>query len=303
MTGTKKLASILIGFLAAGLEADKLLLAQAESLAGASTSKDLKKALENPELPEGRVLMDLLFSPGETLLFNMESHLPAKGLSARQMKALEQAVLAALPITAKIAFAGQADFFLQVPAFGARRFVRSLNLDANLGKDIPGFLQRQEEVLSLAVRSLVRQADIDWTKEREDFFLAFLERADWQDADFMPLVRKALEFIAHVPENTLPGPYLESIILWCRTHLEQARQTREDLAGTNMETRMALGIRPAFVDEGRLGQILWAAEKIYGLVFGPLLPKGPVRASEQELNPCNPQDLRLAIRTLLKDEG
>jgi hypothetical protein len=301
----KKLASIIINALKGELQADAALFAQADSLVGAFTFDELKKALADPDLPEGQVLMELLFSPGEDLLLRLEEHLPQKGLSSSRAKKLEQAVLAALPIKAKIAChrqAGPPYFWLEVPAFGAMRFVRSLNLDSDMGEQIPSFLQKREKKQALAVRSLVRQAGIVWTGAFESFFLAFLEQANWQDDDFMHLVRKALEFTAHAPKNTLPEPYLESIILWCRMHLEQARQTKEELAGTNKETRMALGIRPAFVDENRLGQSLLAAEKIYGLVFGPILPKGSVRVSDQELNPCNPQDLRLAIRAMLKDE-
>ncbi|MDI6796783.1 MAG: hypothetical protein QMD09_07555 [Desulfatibacillaceae bacterium] len=301
----KKLASIIINAIKGELQADAALFAQAQSLVGAFTFDELKKALLDPNLPEGQVLLELLFSPGEGLLLRLEEHLPQKGLSANQTKKLEQAVLAALPVKAKIAchgLAGPPCFWLDVPAFGAMRFVRSLNPGADLGEQIPGFLQKREKKQALAVRCLVRQAGIVWTEASENFFLAFLEQADWQDANFMLLVQKALEFMAHAPKNILLGPYLESIIRWCRLHLEQARQTRTDLAGMNMETRLALGVRPPYADEARLGQTLGAAERIYGLVFGPLLPGTPVRASEQALNPCNPQDLRLAIRSLLGDE-
>ncbi len=245
-----------------------------ESVAGAEGEAAIEAFLKSSDSTQTMPFLELVLFPDESALKNLlpqvwgtcSEVLPESDLVSRvsgkhpkaRIRMPETGTLLEIPVPeeAIAGVVGRLNIFVTVP----RQIERAL-------RDLP------DPELSRRLGVAVRGLEIQWDKQRIDFFCGLVnrltEKAPFSDPDGNQVFEGILELLNIFRETgAAKGPMAGLLAKrdWCRHHLEREKNSREDLAGVNMETRILSGIRPPHIDTARLGRILHNLDCLIALI-------------------------------------
>jgi len=218
---------------------------------------------------EGDSLLELLFSPDESVRFELEDLLatrPPPGVNEDRVVELlcrpAPSVGFRLPENR-----GEVAVVMTPPL--ARRFVYQLNL----GRTIPEPLAAEIEArLSgrdrLRLRIRIRDARFDFSPFKNDFVCRLIRQLRFEDEEDWESFAFALELLAEAaPAADIRDTLAQRKLLLVRA-LQHGRHLREQLAASNIETLLSRGQRLSWVDEAAARQQLVYVDRICLAAFG-----------------------------------
>lgn len=265
--------------LSAGVELSPAVMRFIDSTFSDPSAAELAAILDPEADGEGESLLELLFSPDESLQLEIEELLAAAPPPGPE----EERIAASLcrpALSAAFRLAGGRGVVkvAMTPAL-ASRFVHQLHARRRIPEPVAAAAApRLAERARLRLRVMLRNARFDFSPAKTDFLcrltgqLAFAAEGDWEALAF------ALELLAEVGPGADIRRALEERKKLLVKALHRGRQLREQLAAENIETLLSRGQRMAWVDEPAAWRQLDLIDRICRAAFGrsvPLDPAGP----------------------------
>ena len=203
----------------------------------------LAARLDDPDDDEAGPLRELLLFPGRETALALEPALAAADCDATDVPGLAGA-LTALVGQVRILLPDQPPLRLTVTPPELACLLTRLRPD----RTAPAALRRTlterfapQRALDLAVAC--RQADLDWSRPRESFLTALLNRLDPETPESPDAVRFALRFLGDLAPGTPPLAALPRLRERLASQLSRAKVQETTLAGSNFETLAMTGLR------------------------------------------------------------
>jgi hypothetical protein len=218
-------------------------------------------------------LLELLFSPDESIQLELEEFLVTKGSSGLNEEGRVVERICRPPLTAAFRLPENRGVVnVAVTPRLARRFVYQLKIDRlipeSVAADIESRLTGRDR---LRLRVLLRGARFDFSPSNTDFLcrligqLGFADDGGWESFAF------ALEMLAGADSAADICRLLEERKKLLVKALHHSRQLREQLAAANIETLLSRGQRLTWIDETATMRQLVCIDRIGLAAFGRIV--------------------------------
>lgn len=218
-------------------------------------------------------LLELLFSPDESIQLELEEFLVTKGSRGLKEEGRVVERICRPPLTAAFRLPENRGVVnVAVTPRLARRFVYQLKIDRlipeSVAADIESRLTGRDR---LRLRVLLRGARFDFSPSNTDFLcrligqLGFADDGGWESFAF------ALEMLAGADSAADIGRLLEERKKLLVKALHHSRQLREQLAAANIETLLSRGQRLTWIDETATLRQLVCIDRIGLAAFGRIV--------------------------------
>jgi hypothetical protein len=229
---------------------------------------ELAVILADDSNPERDCLLELLFSPDESVRLELEEFLA--GHPSEAVDAGRVAEILCRP-TLAVAFGRPGGGGLAVamtPAL-AFRFVRQLKIDRPIPPPIAAAIDsRTTGTDRLRLRVLARSARFDFSPAKLEFLCRLIAQADLRDEAGCDCFAFALELLAEIGPEADIGRTLARRKKQLFSALARARRQRDELASANFETLASRSLRLAWVDEAAARRQITHIDRIGLAVFG-----------------------------------
>jgi hypothetical protein len=247
------------------------------------SAAELQSILTDDALLERDSLLELLFSPDESLQLELENllALPQQGDPDAEEVAVR---LAMTPLAVSFRFAdgrGELQVALTLPL--ARRLTSALRI----GRDLPAPVAGRINACGTAparrrLRVMLRNARFDFTPAKTQFLCTLIPRLDVQDEDGRQCFAFALELLAELGGMEDFDKALAGRKQWLTRALHHSQRQREHLARSNVETLLSQGQRLTWVDEAAARRQIGFIDRIGLAVFG-VIPQIDFSSPAQEI--------------------
>ena len=241
-----------------------------ESSFGAVGSTALTAFLSS-DSDEAAVLVDLLFSPEESLCCRIEKHLAPKGLMKTDRERLARR-LRKRPLAAR-ARIGVSRVRVVMPPDLVDGFVGRLFLDRPVDETLAAMVsQIYDGQASLQVRSRLRQARLSRTDPEKKALSRYFKALNPDREPFWPLLEALIGFLEAAKEPFDLFTALADRKTACLRHLRQASDRSRTLQKHNIETFLIGGDRMPHVDTDALVGEIARIDDLGQLLFGRPVP-------------------------------
>lgn len=267
------IAAALREILARGLDLSAETLRFIDSTFSHPSAAELAAVLADDTAPERDCLLELLFSPDESLQVELEERL---GRLRGAPPASEEVIasLAAAPLPVAFRFPdGRGALEVSLTAPLARGLVLGLRIDRELpGCIADGIAAHVPGRCGRHLRVMMRNACFEFTPAAREFLCALIPKLDVHAEGGRESVAFALELLAEhgASENVFEA--LAARKRWLAKALHHSQRLREQLNQSNVETLLSQGQRLTWVDETRARRQMDFIDRICLAAFGGIVP-------------------------------
>lgn len=226
-------------------------------------------------------LLELLFSPDESIQIELEDLLATKGpLDLNEDRVVELLCRPAPSVAFRLP-GNSGVVNVAVTLLLARRFVHQLNIDRSVPEPLAAAVQaRLTGRDRLRLRVLLRGARFDFSPSKIDFLRRLIGRLGFADDGGWESFAFALEMLAGVDAAADICHVLEERKQLLVRALHLGRQLREQLATANIETLLSRGQRLTWIDETATLRQLVCIDRICLAAFGRIVHPDPCGSGE-----------------------
>ena len=219
------------------------------STCGACSAEHIHKILNDPENSDHEMIRRLIFSPDETLQSELAPY--AENIKPEQFDpdVLADHILNKTQ-SARVHLPKHKQFFcVSIDHCSVTRFLFLLNLDATIDPTIQDAMKRyQDRPFFWRAKVKIRNASVRFTEKQRVWMILFLTSVNCRADEFLDFLDFALEFVNDISDQTDMFRRLNDLKLFYYNALKQSGDYSVRLAQTNMETMIAMGNRPFYVD-------------------------------------------------------
>jgi hypothetical protein len=245
------------------------------------SAAELAAILDTDADSERDSLLELLFSPDESVHLEIEDLLATMGpLGLNEGRAVE--LLCRPALSAAFRLPGNRGVLnVSVTPRLARRFVHSLNIDRLIPESVAAAIEyRLTGRARLRLRVLLRGARFDFSPSKTEFLCRLIDRLDLADDGGWESWQFALELLAGVDSAADIRQALEEREKLLVKALHHGRQLREQLAAANIETLLSRGRRLTWIDETTTLRQMACIDRVCLAAFGRMLHLDPCGSEE-----------------------
>lgn len=261
------------------------------------SAEELFAILGDESNSERDSLLELLFSPDESVHFEIEELLrrpAAGGIDPGQVAELlcRPALWAGFRMPD-----GRGWLRVEMTPALARRFVHQLRIDRHIPGPVAAAIDARMADRQ-RLRVLIRAARFDFLPRQIEFLGALIERLELEDEEGWECFAFALELLAEIGlEADIYAALAERKKLLIRA-LNHGRRQREHLAAANIEMLLSRGQRLTSVDEAATRRQMAFIDRLCLTVFGRIAPvDDPGRSDALEFSDA--QDITGFMRRLI----
>ncbi|MBW1988268.1 MAG: hypothetical protein JRI97_01850 [Deltaproteobacteria bacterium] len=266
------------------------------ALTGADTPEDAARLLADPDCPGAQAAWELVLYPGPEIMARVERLWEEHGLQPEDGPRVRERIVEGL-CEVRLPLPGGRTAVLSPPREAGEAFAQRLRLSV-LDPALAEAFEEMEEQQRLACRAAARGLALEGEALR---FLGRLARAFSGEPDVSELFAFAAGVLKDAPPGADPAPVLADYARWCQNALFRADADDARTRGMNMETRVALGIRPPYVDRTRMEKRLDRCARILAKTAPGLWPP-PLEEEVHSVIPDSPDSLKTFIRGGLREE-
>ncbi len=225
------------------------------------------EALSDPGNPGHGCAWELVLYPDMAFRERLEPVLARAGLGDGDAGRVAGR-LSGLPLLVRLVLPGGGERVLPAPAGAVEALARRLNLGARIPRELSLALDGLGEETGRRCRVLARDAG-GLSAPAAAFLARMAERMGGEQG-----FPERFELALHVLRGGRADPVraLGEYAAWCGEALSRAEADDAGLAGMNLETRLALGHRPAYVDRGRMEARLAGCRGILAVMAPEMFP-------------------------------
>jgi hypothetical protein len=267
--------------LAAGAELSPEVMRFVDSTFSVPSTAELAAILSSEADGERESLLELLFSPDESLQIEIEELLAAAPPPGPQEDRIVASLCRpALSVAFRLAGGRGVVKVAMTPPL-ARRFVHHLNAHRRIPEPVAAAAApRLTDRARLRLRVLLRNARFDFSPTKTEFLCRLTGQLDFTEDGGWEALAFALELLAEVGPGADIGRALEERKKLLVKALHHGRQLREQLAADNIETLLSRGQRLTWVDETATLRQLDFIDRICRAAFGRIVHLDPVGPDE-----------------------
>jgi hypothetical protein len=245
------------------------------------SADDLAAVLGADADSERDSLLELLFSPDESLQLDLEDLLATTApLDLDEDRVVESLCRPTLSVAFHLPGNRGVVSVAMTPLL-ARRFVHHLRINRSIPEPLAAAVAarltgRERQRL----RVLIRGARFDFSASRTDFLRRLIEQLGFEDQADWASFAYALEVLTEFEHTTDICHALEERKKLLIKALYHGRQLREQLAAANIETLLSRGQRLTWVDEDAVRRQLLYIDRVCLAAFGRIA----------HLDPCGPEE-------------
>jgi hypothetical protein len=258
-----RLALALRGPLERAMELSPAVMGFIDSTFSNPTAEFLNGILRDESHPDADGLRELLLSPDEPLLIEVEALLAGHAWQPAEEEALIE-FLYRPPACASLRFPdGRGALSVEVTPELARRWVSPFNLTRRLPAELDAAIGP-----AARTRRLVRNSRVTWSVPAIAFARALLQTQNPADDPSLAVLDFALDVVADAPAGADIFQALSARRRLLLRALQQIRRQQENLARLPIEVLASQGVRPIVLDEPDTRSKIAALDRVCLAVFG-----------------------------------
>jgi hypothetical protein len=215
---------------------------------------------------EGNSLIELLFYPNEAVQILLEPTIESMQFTFQDQANLIELLLSRSFDTILKFHGFNETIKVKMPELAIRRLVNRLNLTIQLPLNLIDTLNRHlPEKLGKLIKVRLRNTPFDLADHQVDLLGNCLKKLDHTHPDYQFWMDFVLKILPEITPSTRVYDFFMHKKTFYLQSVAKTEQFRHKLSGSNIETLMMQGERPAFlpIDEGRkiiacIDQICWA---------------------------------------------
>ncbi len=265
------------------------------------TPQALKVFLANQDDSETQSLLELLFSPDESIQVKLEAEVE-KQICTEQAVQTITARLFRNKIEVPLRFPEDRTgikIAIRPPEHLLETYVQNLKITRALQPDLKDAVDKfAPGDIQAAIKVKLRNTRFELTRPIRSFLCRWLDKTDCSEKSCLPDLAMCLAIISEQPES----PSLFDLFMGKKysllTALQQAESFEKQLARNNIETLILKGVRAPHIDKAETQAQIIRIDTICLAVFGVTAPQLQVPSDVDLGNFRSPADLRKAFEIL-----